>query len=59
MGKSNAGVAVFQGGGIKNGIYTQRSSRYKFVVTLVPSRHCDSVALFYQDSPNFTVEAKI
>ena len=37
-------------------IFTQGSALYRFIATLVLSRHRDGVALFYQDSPILSVE---
>ena len=37
--------------------YTHISARYRFIATLVPNLHCGCITLFYQESPNFSVEA--
>ena len=50
-------VSVFQETTITDGIYTRGYTGYRVVGTSVPIRHHGGVMLFYQDSPNFAVEA--
>ena len=55
-GEIQCGCWVFQYKKITDGIYTRRLAGYKFVATLVPSRHQGNVALFYWDFHTFAVE---
>ena len=57
MVKSNVDVGVFQETKLTGGIYTRVSSRYKVVATSELSQHRGGVALFYRDSPAFSVKA--
>ena len=50
-------VKGFQETKLTDGIYNRQSASYIFVETSAPIRHCDSIALFYQVSLNFTVKA--
>ena len=50
-------IGVFQENKFMNGIYTRELDGYRVVVTSSSNRHCGKVALFYQESPKFAVEA--
>ena len=57
MDQANMDLGIFQETKCTDGIYTRASAGYSDVTTDVPSRHRGGVAVFYQPSPHFVVEA--
>ena len=57
MGRGSVVVGVFQETKLTEGIYTQLSEGYRVVAMPAPSRYKGGVAIFYRDSPVFSVEA--
>ena len=57
MNQENVYVGVFQETKLTEELYTRLSAGYRAVATPAPSRHQGGVAIFYQDSPVFAVEA--
>ena len=57
MDQSNMDLGIFPETKCIEGIYTRESARYCVVATDAPSRHRGGVALFYQPSLLFAVEA--
>ena len=57
MVQANVDVGLFQDTKLTEGIYTRKLSMYKVVATPAPIQHQGGVAIFYQDSPVFAVEA--
>ena len=53
----NLDVGVFQETKFMEGIYTRRLVGYRVVVTPAPSQHQSGIAIFYQESPLFSVKA--
>ena len=56
MCQANMDFGVFQETKLTDGIYTRVSARYRFVAMPAPRRHRGDVAMFYWNSPNFSVE---
>ena len=57
MSQANMDLGIFQETKFTERIYTRDSARYLVVATDAPSQHRGGVALFYQPSPLFVVEA--
>ena len=57
MVQANMDLGIFQETKCTDGIYTHESAGYSVVAMDAPSRHRGGVAVFYQPSPNFAVEA--
>ena len=57
MSKANMDLGILQEAKLTDGIYTYGSAGYSVIATDAPSRHRDSVALFYRSEPHFVVEA--
>ena len=57
MSQANLDLGVFQETKITDGVYTRGSDGYSSVATDVTVQHRGGVAVFYQDSPWFAVEA--
>ena len=55
--QANMYLGIFQETKITNGVYTCRSARYIFVAADAPIRDRSRVAVFYQPSLRFSVEA--
>ena len=57
MSQSNLDLVVFQETKLMGGVYTCGSAGYSFVATDTPIRHRGGVAVFYQTSLWYAVEA--
>ena len=57
MAQANMDLGIFQETKCTDGIHTCALSGYSIVATDTPSRHRGGVAVFYQQSPHFAVEA--
>ena len=57
MSQENLDLGIFQETKLTGGVYTHRSSGYSVVATDAPSRQRGGVAVFYQLSPRYAVEA--
>ena len=57
MSQANLDLQIFQYTKLTVGFYTNRLVGYSVVVTNGPSQNCVRVAVFYQLSPRYAVEA--
>ena len=57
MAQANMDLGIFQETKCTDGIYTRESAGYSVVAIDAPIRHRGGVAVFYQPSPHFSVEA--
>ena len=57
MVQDNLDLSVLQKNKLTDGVYILRSDGYSVVAMDAPSRHHGGVAVFYQESPKFAVDA--
>ena len=57
MSQANIDLGLLQATELTYGVYAQESAGFYAFVSDDLSRHCRGVALFYKESPRFTVEA--
>ena len=57
MSQENMEMGIFQETKLTGGVYTCGSAGYSIVAMETPSRHRGGVAVFYQPTPGYTVEA--
>ena len=57
MDRANIELGFFQENKLTEGVYAQESEGYKVVASDATSQHRGGMAIFYRESPHFTVEA--
>ena len=57
MSQANLDLGIFQETKIIDGVYTCGSAGYSVIAKDTPSRQRDGVAVFYRESPRFTVDS--